>query len=167
MAKSAFGTIRPWTRGTTKPASGSAGDRSPSAPTRPGARRQLRSPQPVRRAEVARSSTAQEAGNEPPSSRAVVATRVGHRASTRARDRLILDHDVLPFFGQIAIGEVDARTCRNGVSALGARLWPASVRRVFTLDQLLDAAVDDNLIVANPAARARLGADQSSRDALF
>jgi integrase len=84
------------------------------------------------------------------------ATRVGHRASTRARDRLILDHDVLPFFGQIAIGEVDAADVQEWVSALGARLSPASVRRVFTLDQLLDAAVDDNLIVANPAARARL-----------
>ena len=85
------------------------------------------------------------------------ATRVCHRAATRARDRLILDYDVLPFFGQIAIGEVDAADVQEWVSALGARLSPASVRRVFTiLDQLLDAAVDDNLIVANPAARARL-----------
>jgi integrase len=75
----------------------------------------------------------------------------------RRRDRLILDYDVLPFFGQIAIGEVDAADVQAWVSALGARPSPASVRRVFTiLDQLLDAAVDDNLIVANPAARARL-----------
>jgi integrase len=68
-----------------------------------------------------------------------------------------LDHDLLPFFGQIAIGEVDAADVQAWVSALGARLSPSSVRRVFTiLDQLFDAAVDDNLIVANPAARARL-----------
>jgi integrase len=68
-----------------------------------------------------------------------------------------LDHDVLPFFGQIAIGEVGAADVQAWVSALGARLSPSSVRRVFTiLDQLLDAAVDADLIIANPAVRVRL-----------
>lgn len=86
------------------------------------------------------------------------ASRAGHRISTRTRDRLILDHDLLPFFGRMAIGDVSPADVQAWVGALSARpLSPTSVRRVFTiLDQLLDAAVDTGVIGVNPAARARL-----------
>ena len=54
-----------------------------------------------------------------------------------------MDHDVLPLFGQIAIGEVDAADVQAWVAGLGARLSPSSVHWFLTiLDQLLDAAVD-------------------------
>ncbi|HZU72464.1 MAG TPA: hypothetical protein VE990_06795 [Acidimicrobiales bacterium] len=85
------------------------------------------------------------------------ATRSGHRPSTPARERMVLDHDLLPFFGKVPLSEVTAADVQAWVARLGTRLSPSSIRRAFTiLDQLLDAAVDGGLIVANPAARTRL-----------
>jgi len=85
------------------------------------------------------------------------ATRSGHRPSTRSRDRMVLDHDLLPFFGKVPVSEVTAADVQAWVANLGTRLSPSSIRRAFTiLDQLLDAAVDGALIIANPAARTRL-----------
>lgn len=84
-------------------------------------------------------------------------TRAGHRPSTRARDRLILDHDLLPFLGRVPMIELGAADVAAWVAALGTRLSPSSIRRAFTvLDQLLDAGVDAGLIRTNPAARVRL-----------
>jgi integrase len=84
-------------------------------------------------------------------------TRIGHRVSTRARDRLILDHDLYPVLGDMVLTEVSHSDVAAWVASLSARLAPASVRRAFTIvDQLLDAAVDAGHIPANPAARVRL-----------
>jgi integrase len=71
---------------------------------------------------------------------------------------LILDHDLLPFFGQMALADVGATDVQEWIGALARRpLSPSTVRRVFTiLDQLFDSAVDLGLIVASPTERARL-----------
>lgn len=86
------------------------------------------------------------------------ASRSGHRPSTRARDRLILDHDLLPFFGRMAVADVSPTDVQHWIAALASRpLSPSSVRRVFTiLDQLFDSAVDLGLVAASPTERARL-----------
>jgi integrase len=86
------------------------------------------------------------------------ASRSGHRPSTRARDRLILDHDVLPFFGRVEMADVNAGDVQEWIGALARRpLSPSTVRRVFTiLDQLFDSAVDLGFIAASPTERARL-----------
>lgn len=82
------------------------------------------------------------------------ATRAGHRASTRQRDRTVLDHDILPVLGQ---AELTHDEVQAWVNALSARSAPASVRRSFTvLSQVLGAAVDAGQLATNPAARARL-----------
>jgi integrase len=85
-------------------------------------------------------------------------SRAGHRAATRVRDRLILDNDLLPYFSEMALGDVSPADIQRYLAGLVARpLAPSSVRRIFTiLDQLLDAAGDRELIAANPAERARL-----------
>jgi integrase len=70
---------------------------------------------------------------------------------------MVLDHDLLPFFGKMPLSEVTAADVQAWVASLGTRLSPSSIRRAFTiLDQLLDAGVDNGLIVANPAGRVRL-----------
>jgi integrase len=71
---------------------------------------------------------------------------------------LILDHDLLPFFGRMAVADVSPSDVQEWIGALARRpLSPSSVRRVFTiLDQLFDSAVDLGLIVASPTERARL-----------
>ena len=86
------------------------------------------------------------------------ASRSGHRPSTRARDRLILDHDLLPYFGRMTVADVSPTDVQNWVGVLASRpLAPSTVRRVFTiLDQLFDSAVDLGLVAANPTERARL-----------
>ena len=84
-------------------------------------------------------------------------TRAGHRASTRARDRLIVDHDLLPFFGAMALADIHSGDVAAWVALLSSRTAPSSVRRCFTvLDQVLDTAVDRGLLWANPAHHARL-----------
>ena len=69
-----------------------------------------------------------------------------------ARDRLILDHDLLPFFGRMAVGDVTPSEVHTWIASLTNRpLSPSSVRRAFTvLDQLLASAVDLGLIAASP-----------------
>ena len=83
-------------------------------------------------------------------------TRAGYRASTRARDRMVLDHDVLPEFGQARLVEVTHEEVQAWVNLLAKRLAPSSVQRSFTvLRQVLDVAVDSGLLAANPASRVR------------
>jgi len=83
-------------------------------------------------------------------------TREGHRASTRARDRMVLDHDVLPEFGQARLIEVTHEEVQAWVNLLAKRLAPSSVQRSFTvLRQVLDVAVDSGLLAPNPASRVR------------
>ena len=59
-------------------------------------------------------------------------SRAGRRASTRARDRLILDHDLLPCLGEVALGDVSRAAVRRFLAELSSRpLSPSSVRRLF------------------------------------
>lgn len=84
-------------------------------------------------------------------------SRSGHRASTRARDRMALDHDILPVLGQARLVELTPAELQAWVNDLGTHLAPSSVRRVVTvLVQMLDAAVDAGVMGANPARRVRL-----------
>lgn len=84
-------------------------------------------------------------------------SRSGHRASTQARDRMALDHDILPVLGQARLQELGHPELQAWVNQLGTRLAPSSVRRTFTvLVQILDAAVDAGALATNPARRVRL-----------
>lgn len=84
-------------------------------------------------------------------------TRVGHRPSTRQRDRMVIDHDILPALGQAQLVEIGHAQVQAWTNDLSRRLAPSSVRRSFTvLSQVLDAAVDAGLIAINPAHRTRL-----------
>jgi len=84
-------------------------------------------------------------------------TREGHRPSTRARDRMVIDHDVLPDFGEALLAEVTHDVVQEWANRLAARLAPSSVQRSFTvLRQVLDFAVDTRALSANPSDRTRL-----------
>jgi integrase len=84
-------------------------------------------------------------------------TRAGHRASTRARDRMVLDNDVLPELGAAQLIEITHEEVQEWVNRLAQRLAPSSVQRSFTvLRQVLDLAVDGRLLAANPSSRIRL-----------
>jgi len=85
------------------------------------------------------------------------ATRVGHRPTTRARDRGVLDHHILPAFAGRRLDQVTASDVQDWVNQLAAHLAPSTVRRSYTiLDQLLESAVDAGLLAAAPNARTRL-----------
>src|SRR6266702_622816 len=60
-------------------------------------------------------------------------TRDGHRPSTRACDRMVLDHDVLPDLGKAQLGEITHEVVQEWVNRLGERLAPSSVQRSFTI----------------------------------
>ena len=84
-------------------------------------------------------------------------TREGHRASTRDRDRTVLDNDVLPIFGQAQLVEITHEEVQAWVDRLAVRLAPSSVQRSFTvLRQVLGFAMDGRLLAANPSDRTRL-----------
>jgi len=85
------------------------------------------------------------------------ATRAGHRASTRARDRVVLDHDILPVLGQRQLVDVAPIDVQNWVNNQAATRAPSTVRRSFVvLDAALEAATEAGRLAANPAGRARL-----------
>lgn len=84
-------------------------------------------------------------------------TREGHRASTRARDRMVLDHDVLPDLGDAQLVEITHEVVQEWVNRLGTRLAPSSVQRSFTvLRQVLNFAVDTRALSVNPSDRTHL-----------
>ena len=59
-------------------------------------------------------------------------SRSGHRLATRVRDRIILDHDVLPCFADVPLGELSPADVQRYLADLVARpLAPSSVRRIF------------------------------------
>jgi len=63
-----------------------------------------------------------------------VADARGHRASTRARDRMVLDHDVLPGLGRARLVEVVTQEeVQAWVNLLAKRLAPSRVQRRFTV----------------------------------
>jgi integrase len=84
-------------------------------------------------------------------------TRAGHRPSTRARDRQVIDHDLLPVFGPRPLDGITPMDVQGWVNALAAVRAPSTVRRSFViLYGVLVTAVDAGLIPVNPAGRARL-----------
>ena len=85
------------------------------------------------------------------------ATRVGHRPTTRQRDRGIIDHEILPALGHVLLAEVTTGQMQEWVNDLAGRLAPSTVRRTYTiLAQLLEGAVDAGLLAAAPTSRIRL-----------
>ena len=81
-------------------------------------------------------------------------TRVGHRVSTRARDRMVLDHHLLPELGHAQLIELTHEEVQAWVNRLALRFAPSTVQRSFTvLRQLLDFAVDNRLLSVNPSER--------------
>jgi integrase len=84
-------------------------------------------------------------------------TRSGHRPSTRARDRTVLDHDILPDFGRQQLHEISQAEVQRWVNELATRLAPSSVRRSSViLMQIFQSAEDAGAIRHNPALRIRL-----------
>ena len=84
-------------------------------------------------------------------------TRTGHRASTRARDRIVLDRHVLPELGCAQLVELTHEEVQEWVNRLAMRVAPATVQRCFTvLRQVLNFAVDNRLIPLNPSERITL-----------
>jgi integrase len=84
-------------------------------------------------------------------------TREGHRPSTRARDRMVLDHDVPSDFGEARVAEITHEVVQEWANRLATQLAPSSVRQSFTVvRQVLDFAVDMRALSANPSDRTRL-----------
>jgi integrase len=82
-------------------------------------------------------------------------TREGHRPSTRARDRTVLDHDVLPEPPDPQLVEITHEVVQEWANKLATRLAPSSVQRSFTvLRQVLDFAT--RALSVNPSDRTRL-----------
>ena len=68
-------------------------------------------------------------------------TRSGHRPSTRARDRVALDHDIIPSFGDRIVQSVSYADVQRWVNDLAKRVSPRSVRRILVvLAQLFELA---------------------------
>jgi integrase len=80
------------------------------------------------------------------------------RASTRARDKMLLERFILPTFGRrqlAAIGQLDVRTWVADLTAQG--LAPATVQKVYqVMSKLMNAAVDAGLIARSPCRAIRL-----------
>jgi integrase len=80
------------------------------------------------------------------------------RASSRARDETYYRNHVQPAFGTTPLSRIDRSSLREWVAELddpeGAGLAPASVQKaVQVINKILRAAVDDRLIISNPADR--------------
>jgi integrase len=68
-----------------------------------------------------------------------------------------LRNHVLPAFGERPLGSLRRQDCRTFVAALAARLAPATVGTVYAvLRMVMQTAVDDGLIAANPCSRVPL-----------
>lgn len=68
-----------------------------------------------------------------------------------------LRNHVLPALGNHPLGSIRRTDCKTFVAALSTRLAPATVSTVYAvLRSLMQSAVDDGLIVANPCARVPL-----------
>jgi integrase len=79
------------------------------------------------------------------------------RPNTADTYRSHLRNHVLPVFGGRSLGSVRRQDCRTFVAALAARLAPATVGTVYAvLRMLMQTAVDDGLIAANPCSRVPL-----------
>lgn len=83
--------------------------------------------------------------------------RVGHRYSTRKRDQLALDHDILPVLGDRRIDHLNTQDVQAFVNDLSARLAPTSIRRVHAvLVSVVRSAIDTGMINTDPTRGVRL-----------
>jgi len=77
--------------------------------------------------------------------------------TTRARDTSILRTHVIPYWKSAPLTRIDHTSVQKWVSGLSGRLAPASVRECQRLlSAVLNAAIRDRLIAANPAKGVRL-----------
>lgn len=85
-------------------------------------------------------------------------TRVGLSDHTRASYRDALERKAIPFFGSRRLGEITPPTVRDFTRALaGEGLSAATVRRYYApVRALLATAVEDGLILTNPAREVRV-----------
>jgi len=79
-------------------------------------------------------------------------TTVDLRPSTRARDEIYLRIHVLPYFGEVALGELSPRLIRQWVAGLVEKgLAPATARKAYQLlSKSLRQAVEAGLLVQTP-----------------
>ena len=86
-----------------------------------------------------------------------LAGRVGHRQSTTSRDAGNVERYLVPAFGQLALGKLDAPAVRKWVAELSAAgLAPATIGKAGQiLSAAYDQAVDDRVVPANPCRNVR------------
>ncbi len=78
-------------------------------------------------------------------------TMVNLRPSTRARYRYVLDNNLLPHLGKMALNEISPPQIRHWVANLSAELAPATVRKAYVvLTSVLKVAVENGLIAQSP-----------------
>src|SRR5438067_360040 len=84
----------------------------------------------------------------------------GHkRATTRARDEVVLRKHFLPALGSRPIGSITPLDIRRVVETMAETLAPATVRTNYAvLKAVLNAAVEADLLVKSPCRGARLHA---------
>lgn len=81
---------------------------------------------------------------------------VGRRTSTTTRDAGYLERYLLPTFGHVPLGKVDAPAVRRWVAELSGRLAPATVGKAGQLlSAMYDQAVADRVVPANPCRSVR------------
>jgi integrase len=79
------------------------------------------------------------------------------RPNTLDLYRAHLRNHVLPAFGSRSLASLRRQDCRTFVAALAAKLAPATVATVYAvLRMVMQTAVDDGLIAANPCAKVPL-----------
>ena len=86
-----------------------------------------------------------------------LAGRVGHRPSTTSRDVGNVERYLVPAFGHLALGKLEAPAVRKWVAELSAAgLAPATIGKAGQiLSAAYDQAVDDRVVPANPCRRVR------------
>ena len=84
------------------------------------------------------------------------ATRSGHRPSTRARDRVALDHDIVPSFGHRILHSVSHADVQHWVNDLAERVSPVTVRRNFVVLARLFGLAEAHGLGTIPARRVQL-----------
>lgn len=84
--------------------------------------------------------------------------------STRPRVRINLDRHILPVLGGLAIGTIKPSTISAAVATWSTTLAPGTVGQVLRqVRQILDSAVADGLIAANPAKAGTVKAPAAPR----
>lgn len=80
----------------------------------------------------------------------------GLQNQTKDRRRFLWKNQVEPFLGDLAIGTIQHATVRAWVAEAAQRWHPETVRPAYRLlKEILDVAVEDDLLVRNPATDKR------------